>query len=132
VSLVLDTHAAIWYLHAPKELSTVALEKVRGTVNAGRPLYISAISLVETIYLVERGRLPLEALRRLADATKAPLSGVLVQPVDEDVADAVYKIPRNLAPDMPDRLIAATALHLGLPLVTRDQRLQGIGIKTIW
>lgn len=132
MSLVLDTHAAIWYFHTPKELSPIALQNVRSTVNGGRPLYISAISLVETIYLVERGRLPLEALRRLGGATKAPLSGLLVQPVDEDVADAVYKIPRNLAPDMPDRLIAATALHLDLPLVTRDRRLQDVGIKMIW
>ena len=33
---------------------------------------------------------------------------------------------------MPDRIIAATALHLGLPLITRDQRIQSAGIKTIW
>lgn len=132
MSLVLDTHAAIWYFHSPKELSPVALQNIRNTVNGGRPLFISAISLVETIYLVERGRLPLEALRRLEAATRAPASGLLVQSVDEGVAEAVYKIPRDLAPDMPDRLIAATALHLDLPLVTRDGRLQGVRIKTIW
>jgi len=33
---------------------------------------------------------------------------------------------------MPDRIIAATALHLGLPLVTRDQRIAAAGIKTVW
>ena len=132
MSLVLDTHAAIWYFHSPKQLSTAALQNVRSTVNSGRPVFISAISLVETIYLVERGRLPLEALRRLEAATRAPASGPLVQAVDEGVADAVYKIPRDVAPDMPDRLIAATALHLDLPLVTRDGRLQGAPIKTIW
>ena len=132
MSLVLDTHVAIWYFNNPKELSSVALQNVRNTVSSGRPIFISAISLVETIYLVERGRLPLEALRRLEAATKAPASGLLVQSVDEGVAEAVYKIPRDLAPDMPDRLIAATALHLDLPLITRDRRLQGAPIKTIW
>jgi PIN domain nuclease of toxin-antitoxin system len=132
VSLVLDTHAAIRYFHSPKELSSMALQNIRNTVNGGRPLFVSAISLVETIYLVERGRLPLEALRRLEAATRAPASGLLVQSVDEGVAEAVCKIPRDLAPDMPDRLIAATALHLDLPLVTRDRRLQGVRIKTIW
>jgi len=48
------------------------------------------------------------------------------------VATALKDIPRNLVPDMPDRIIAATALHLGLPLVTRDRRLQAAGIDTIW
>ena len=132
MSLVLDTHAAIWYFYRPKDLSLAALQRVRSTVDSGRPVFNSAISLVETIYLVERGRLPLDALRRLEAATKAPGSGLLVQAVDEDVAQAVYKIPRDLAPDMPDRLIAATALRLDLPLVTRDRRLQGAGIQTIW
>lgn len=33
---------------------------------------------------------------------------------------------------LPDRVIAATALQLGLPLVTRDRRLQSAGIQTIW
>jgi predicted nucleic acid-binding protein len=33
---------------------------------------------------------------------------------------------------MPDRIIGATALHLGIPLVTRDRRLQSAGIETIW
>jgi PIN domain nuclease of toxin-antitoxin system len=129
VSLVLDTHAAIWYFHSPKGLSSSALQNV---LHSGRPVFISAISLVETIYFVGRGRLPFEALRRLEAATRAPASGRLVQSVDEAVAEAVYKIPRDVAPDIPDRLIAATALHLDLPLVTRDGRLQGAPIKTIW
>jgi predicted nucleic acid-binding protein len=47
-------------------------------------------------------------------------------------ADALPNVPRDAAPDMPDRIIAATALHLGLPLVTRDRRLQAAGIQTIW
>lgn len=132
MSAVLDTHTAIWYFHRSKELSPSALQTVRQALENGRPLFISAISLIETIYLVERGRLPIEALRRLESGTKPSSAGLIVQPVDEAVAEAVYKVPRNVVPDMPDRIIAATVLHLGLPLVTRDRRLQNSGIKTIW
>jgi predicted nucleic acid-binding protein len=57
---------------------------------------------------------------------------MLIAPVDAGVADALPNIPRDVVPDMPDRIIAATALHLGLPLVTRDRRLQAAGIQTIW
>ena len=52
--------------------------------------------------------------------------------VDEGVAQAVHRVPRDVVPEMPDRIIAAMALHLGLPLITRDQRIQSAGIKTIW
>jgi predicted nucleic acid-binding protein len=61
-----------------------------------------------------------------------PDSGLFIAPVDAGVADALPKIPRDVVPDMPDRIIAATALHLGLPLVTRDRRIQAAGIQTIW
>jgi len=38
----------------------------------------------------------------------------------------------EIVPDMPDRIIAATALHLDLPLVTRDRAIQAAGLKAIW
>lgn len=132
MSAVLDTHSAIWYLRPSKELSSTALQAIRRAVSSGKPIYVSAISFVETIFLVEKGRLPLEALRRLEAGLKDSASGLIVAPVDAAVAEAVYRIPRAAVPDMPDRIIAATALHLGLPLITRDQRIQAAGIKTIW
>lgn len=132
MAAVLDTHAAIWYVFIRKRLSQDALRFIRRSVENGRPVYVSAISIVETIYLIERGRIPLEAIQRLEAGLKDPASGLLVAPVDEDVAEAVHRVPRDIVPDMPDRIIAATALHLGLPLITRDQRIQSAGIKTIW
>jgi PIN domain nuclease of toxin-antitoxin system len=42
-----------------------------------------------------------------------------LHPVDEHVADAMTRIPRGVVSDPWDRLIVATALVLGLPLVTR-------------
>jgi len=68
----------------------------------------------------------------LEAALKDPASGMLVTPVDAEVAQAVHKVARAVVPDMPDRIIAATALHLNLPLITRDARLQSAGIQTIW
>ena len=132
MSAVLDTHAAIWYVFARKRLSQDALRFIRRAIDSGRPAYVSAISIVETIYLIERGRVPFEAIQRLEAGLKDPASGLLVAPLDEEVAQAVQRVSRDVVPDMPDRIIAATALHLGLPLVTRDQRIQSAGIKTIW
>ncbi len=64
MSAVLDTHAAIWYVFIRKRLSQDALRFIRRSVENGRSVYVSAISLVETIYLIERRRIPLEALQR--------------------------------------------------------------------
>ncbi len=132
MSAVLDTHTVLWYLENSQELSPVARTTIEDAIRLARDLYVSAISPVETVYLVERGKLPLSAMQRLPSALSDPKSGLFVASVDADVADLLHNIPRDVVPDMPDRIIAATALHLGLPLVTRDRRLQAAGIKTIW
>ena len=44
----------------------------------------------------------------------------------------VARIPRSQVPELPDRIIAATALHLDVPLVTRDHTIQGAPVQTIW
>jgi PIN domain nuclease of toxin-antitoxin system len=132
MSAVLDTHTVLWYLENSKELSAAARTTVENAIRDARHVRVSAISLVETVYLIERRRLPLNALDRLRSALTDPNSGLFIAPVDAGVADALQDIPRDVVPDMPDRIIAATALHLGLPLVTRDRRLQAAGIQTIW
>jgi PIN domain nuclease of toxin-antitoxin system len=132
MSVVLDTHTVLWYLENSQELSSVARTAIEEAVRTASDVHVSAISLVETVYLVERRRLPLTALQRLRAALEDPNSGLFVATVDADVADQLQNIPRNVVPDMPDRIIARTALHLGLPLVTGDRRLQAAGIRTIW
>ncbi len=132
MAAVLDPHAAIWYLLRSREISPTALQAIRHATGMGPQVYVSAISLVEVIYLVERRRIPVEALQRLGAALKDPASGLAVAPLETAIAEAVQKVPRDILSDMPDRIIAATALHLGLPLVTRDQRIQSAGIQTIW
>ena len=34
--------------------------------------------------------------------------------------------------DMPDRIIAATALTLGVPVISRDSKIQLSSVSTIW
>jgi PIN domain nuclease of toxin-antitoxin system len=82
MAAVLDTHALIWYLLRAKQLSLVALQSIRNFVGRGQPIYVSAISIVEAIYLVERGRVPLAALERIEEALKDPSSGLL-EPVSK-------------------------------------------------
>ena len=46
-----------------------------------------------------------------------------------EIAFALREIPRSSVPDLPDRVIAATALSLGPPLVTCGRKMQASGIE---
>jgi PIN domain nuclease of toxin-antitoxin system len=126
MSAVLDTHTVLWYLEFSKELSITARTTIEDAIREGRAIRISAISVIE------RKRILPAALERLRQSLMDPSAGLTIAPVDAFVADTLENVPRSLVPDMPDRIIAATALHLNLPIVTRDRRLQSAGIQTIW
>jgi PIN domain nuclease of toxin-antitoxin system len=96
------------------------------------PTYISAVTLVEVVYFVERGRIVPDAFGRFVQELGKENPAFRVVPLDRDIVSVLRTVPRDAVPDMPDRIIAATALHLDLPLVTRDRRLQAAGLKTIW
>jgi PIN domain nuclease of toxin-antitoxin system len=65
MALVPDTHAVIWYLSGSEELSSIARVVIETAERNGDDVFISAISLVEIIYLAERGSLPFRAMDRL-------------------------------------------------------------------
>ena len=131
-SLVADTHSAVWFVLEAPELSYTARKQMRDALAAGNRIYISAISLIEMLYLVEKSRIPRIALNRLLKFIADPTSGFAVAPVNVQVAQVVEQISRKDIPDMPDRIIAATALNLRLPLVTKDTRIRAANIETVW
>lgn len=133
MAIVADTHAIIWYLVEPERLSQVALDALEGAIAAGDPVYISAISLIEICYLIEKRRIASDLLQRILEVLNEPNPSLVVAPIDLAISLAVQNIDRDTVPDMPDRIIAATALHLNLPLVTRDRKIQAErSIVTIW
>jgi PIN domain nuclease of toxin-antitoxin system len=131
-AVVADTHAAVWYLTNSPRLSSAAVKALDDASAAGDSILIPSISLVELTYLVEKGRVPAEARRRLVDALAQPGGPYELAPLDRRVADAVELIDRNAVPDLPDRVIAATALSSGVALVSRDGKIRASQIRTIW
>lgn len=131
-AVVADTHALIWYLFEPTQLSAVARSSLlQAEANPG-VIYVPAISVVEARYLVEKGTLTESIFKELVDSLLNADTAPTVVPINLEIACALSEVSKRAVPDMPDRIIAATALHLGLPLVTRDRKIQSSQIETIW
>lgn len=123
-----DTHAALWFLGNDRRLSAAAGKALDG---ADRIL-LPSICLVEIIYLVEKGRLHPAVLPRILTELDNPVTTLALAPLDLGVVLALQDISRLDVPDLPDRVIAATARHYCVPLVTRDREIVASGIETVW
>ncbi len=126
-----DTHIVIWYLFNDPRLSASASTFMEQAAESGNKVAVSTVSLAEIVYLVEKARIPSAAFEDLLVAISDPEHVFQEAPFTADVVRSMQQIPRSQVPDMPDRMIAATALHLGVPAITRDGRIRATNLKTI-
>ncbi|MBV8831993.1 MAG: type II toxin-antitoxin system VapC family toxin [Acidobacteriaceae bacterium] len=131
-SVVADTHTIVWYLANDARLSQTAIQALDRASADGEPIYLPSICLVELTYLVEKGRLPSVARDRLIRALDESLAPCRLAPLDRMVADALQLVDRSEVPHMPDRVIAATAIALGVPLISRDAKIRTSTVQTLW
>ena len=129
---VADTHTVIWYIFSDVRLSATARNTIEQIAAEGNQVAFSSITLAEIVYLSERGRIDAATLDRLLRAIDSENALLVEIPFDRNIAQALMRVERSQIPDLPDRIIAATALYLGLPLISRDRRIQLSDVNTIW
>lgn len=137
-AVLLDTCAVIWLANGDS-MSDVALTAI---VKAGlsAAIYVSVASAWEIGVLSNPRSGGYQALHFVPDAKTwfmrfAAGPGIKLTPITPEIAiDASY-LPAPFHCDPGDRLLVATARHMGVPIVTRDQTIldyaQGGHIQTI-
>lgn len=125
--IVLDTHVWFWLVTEPARLSRSAMEAIQQADEIG----VCAISCWEIAMLIAKGRILVD--RRTDEWLKAALAGpdAVLLPLEPDVAALAAAL--EMHGDPADRLIVATALARGAPLVTKDDAIQRSGlVQAIW
>jgi PIN domain nuclease of toxin-antitoxin system len=128
---LLDTNAWLRVIARPEELSTAARELVsqRGIL----PFALSAISIWEVTLKARKGKL--ELLPSTDRWLQSALNRAVIQviPIDAVIARQANELPGTFHEDPADRLIAATALHLNLAIVTSDVNIRSYNaVRSIW
>lgn len=120
--LLLDTHAVLWATFNESRLGRRAAKAINLASRENR-LAISAITPWEIGLLASKGRINLymDTLKWVLDALAKP--GVVLVPLEPEIAVASASLPFAMHPDPADRILVATARHLGATLVTADQAL---------
>jgi PIN domain nuclease of toxin-antitoxin system len=132
IRAVADTHTVLWYLYNDSRLSAGAGTLLDATDAAGDQVAVSSIALAEMVYLIEKGRIDAKALDGVLTALNRPDAMLIEVPLDQVIVRAMRRVDRGEVPDMPDRIIAATALNLGVPLISRDRKIRLSAVVTIW
>jgi len=130
--IVLDTHAWVWFVNDPRQLSAPAREATEMAL-AARSVYISSISTWEVAMLAASGRLKLTIDVRdwIAKCEALPFFNFV--PVDNAIFIRSIFLPGPLHADPADRIIIATALTRQIPIVTKDRKIRNYAtVQSIW
>ena len=122
---VTDTHPLLWHMTDDPRLSL----KVKRIFDEDY-IFIPCIVFFELLYLVEKKKIiyDFDAFLALVSLSE----NYNVEPLCLPIIEKSKRIPREKVADPWDRLIAATSMHLSLPLITRDEALKDIGLEVIW
>ena len=129
--ILVDTHVAVWLAFDPGRISKkgkAAIDEARANATG---VGLADISLWEVAKLVSKGRIQLtvsleaflyELERRFA-----------VLPITGRVCVRALALPPEYPNDPADRIIGATALVQGVPLLTADREIhRSKAVRTIW
>jgi PIN domain nuclease of toxin-antitoxin system len=127
MTLLVDTHAFLWFMTGDGRLSATAR---RAMEDASAEWCLSAASVWEMAIKASLGRLTLPAAVAEYIVGKVR-AGLVVLPIEWSHAAAVETLPHHHG-DPFDRLIIAQAQSEGMSLVTRDAVFRDYGVPVIW
>lgn len=99
---------------------------------ARQKIAVASITLAELVYLAEKNRLPFEAYEGLKQALVDPEHVFTEAVLTASIVESMRRVLRAEVPDMPDRIVAATALYFDVPVISRDRKIRGSKLTTIW
>ena len=128
MQVLLDTCAVIWATLSSKAISTKARKLLADESNT---ILVSAASAWEIATKVRSGKMPeAEQLERNFLETMA-IAGYTLLAIDAACALRAARLPGSHR-DPFDRMIAAQALELDIPVITPDKLLDQFGVRRIW
>ena len=120
--LLLDTHVLVWLMFGDVKLGQQVTASIREAARDNR-LLLSAITPWEIALLASKKRINLyrDLMEWIREALAMP--GLKLVPLEPEIAVASTCLPFEMHADPADRILVATARHLGATLVTADQSL---------
>ena len=129
--ILVDTHVVVWLAFDRDQISRTARIAIDDARKNADGLAISDITLLELATLANQGRIRLNI--SLESFLQEVESRFVVLPITGRACARAIAFPANYPKNPVDRIIGATALVEGLPLLTADREIRrSRAVKTIW
>ena len=129
--ILVDTLVVVWLAFDQGQLSRKARAAIDDARKSAGGLAISHITLLELATLVGKGRIRLDI--SLESFLQEVESRFVVLPMSGKVCARATELPDVYPKDPADRIIGATALVEGLPLLTSDRQIRrSKAVRTVW
>jgi PIN domain nuclease of toxin-antitoxin system len=130
--ILLDTHILVWWVSDDSKLSQKA-KKLIESASKKQEIIISSISIWEICLLVKESRLKLATDLETWIQKLESIPFIRFIPIDNSIAMKSVFLNEDLHKDPADRIIIATALKLGVKLITSDRKILNYKkVQTVW
>jgi len=128
MTALMDTHVVLWATLDPKQLTALSARIIADPSNT---LLVSSITAWEIANKVRIGKLPEAEFLAHTFTDRMSEAGYTLLPLGVEVALRAGRMPGDHR-DPFDRMIAAQALALDIPVISIDTTLDTFGVRRIW
>ena len=127
--MVVDTQALWYFLTQPSRLSRRASLAFESASTGEAVIVVPAIVVAELYFLAVKAREPVEPSKIIDHIDAIP--GLMITDLNREQLELLSALTD--IPEMHDRLIAAEAVLLDAPVITRDgEILAAAGVEYVW
>jgi PIN domain nuclease of toxin-antitoxin system len=125
--LLLDTHIFLWYISGDRRLSPQVAEIITDATN---DVYLSVVSVWETLVKFQLGRLQLPSPADQYLKTRQDEHGIVTLPLESDAVSRLLELP-PLHRDPFDRMLVCQAIHHDLDIATSDPQVAKYPVRVL-